>query len=264
MRAGALVVTFVLLAPVCAVRVTQLLNLAGQGLHEMSGNPEQRRLAAYGDGCNARGYGYLRRVMKAYPDRDSLPVIRHGEYDRHLSALYPQLRLRTERRILVGIDITAADFEEAVMPMAGGNRTSSRWSFTTGRDVDLLTGLRVRVDAVAAARRIEFVLYESPKRTTVMTRGAIDLPAGAVEGTWRAAAPIERFSIGRGRVPFVVDVQPETTAVDAIVVPVDGRGLEVVAASQRCLTAVERGFRRAHEGTGDAWSAWLADVQDIR
>ncbi len=269
MRAGVRIATFalagILLAPVLVVRATRLAReLVAAGKALWTDDFEQRRLDGYGY-CDRRGYGYVRRVLRKFPEADALPRIHYGDTERYAGLLLPEDRPRLDPRVFIGITLDWRDTRERMWPAAADTARAGAWKIRTSNiDIDLLTGLRVSLAGTAdAARTLELTLFETPNRARVLGRWTLVVPAGAREGVVRLDAPLERFSIKRGAIDFALEVAgaASVSSVDLAVVPIDGRGLVVVQEEGGCLTAVTADLLREIERGPGPWAEWMADLR---
>jgi hypothetical protein len=268
MKRGVLVLSTLLLGPVLAVRSVWLARDVVDSVHRLRTDDfEERRIESYGD-CDRRGYGYVRRVLRRFPDAGSLPRIHYGDTDLFAAHVIPELRFRQEPRVFIGIGMDWSQTRETSIRIDrdASRPSASAWAFAV-LDTDLLTGLRVSVaDDAAVPRALDVTLYGTPARTEVLGRWTLVVPAGGREAVVRLVAPVEQFSVKRGGVDFVIDIRggAVVSRIDLLVVPIDARGLVVVQREGACLTAVETGLLGQIERGPGPWAGWLADLKGPR
>jgi hypothetical protein len=266
MRRLAAAIAIVLFAPVVAVRGARIFGGAATAVRVLARDDhEQRRLATYGE-CGERGYGYLRRVLRRFPEPDALPRIRVGNAFL-VEDLLPELRPARDSRVLVGIDVDWKDTREQIWPLAIHDAGGGAWRFRTV-DYDRLIGIGVTVTGESPIpRRIELSLYQTPARRELLGRWSVAIPAGARDGFTRFDPPADPMSHQRGGVDYLIDVSGPTalSALSFTVVPIDAAGFTLVQSSGGCMTAVRTDFLSDVTSRGDAaWTAWLADVRGIQ
>lgn len=255
-----------LLLPVLAVRTTRLArDVVAAGRELRTDDYEQRRIDGYGY-CDRRGYGYLRRVLRRFPEADALPAIHYGDTERYAAVVLPEVRARLEPRVLVGIGVDWSQTRERMWPATVDPAHPGAWTVRP-IDFDLLTGVQVVVpEAAGSPRPLGLTLYETPARLKVIGRWTLVIPAGSREGLARVEPPIQQFAKLRGGVDFAmsIDGTAAVTSVNLVVVPIDGRGFVVVQQEGGCLTAVSEAFLPEIEGSGGPWFEWLADMRRPR
>lgn len=229
---------------------------------------EERKLLTYGD-RDRWGYGYLEEVVERLPDDGSVPVIRTGPGRRAVGDLLPGYRRRLDRRLIVGIGVG----EDEMRPAAVARATPvpgrpAEWTFTTGRDCDLLVGVRIE------ARGAPF-----PAGTTVNVSVFPEPTADRGIGQWQARTPVstasieacpdeplQAVSIHRGATPFLlrIDVPGGAPPIGSVLVVgqrVDLRHFRIVHRSGACWTAVEESFlaslRARHPPEWRRFEDWL-------
>lgn len=236
---------------------------------------EQRRLVFYGD-CDKHAYGYVKRMTQGFPEANAVPVLRNPEWDPGIaSVMLPGFRPVTEPRMLIAAGIPAAEMSERQVASARrlgrADRDGDAWQFTTGRDVDLLTGFEFTLAErpPAGSASLTVVLFHSAEFPIVM--GAWTVRGGSQdtgELVLRLPQPLEGFSLGRGAMPFMLKVTtPDGSSVDAIRVLgllVDLRNHVIVNRERGCFTAVRRDLLAEIGRTANhSWAGYVATIRNV-
>ncbi len=240
---------------------------------------EERRLAAYGY-CEPMGLGYVSDVLRALPDPGAMPLIRYRDWDRGVELLLPDRRDRIEDRVLVGIGVRAEDFSPAIVGRASfrgserdGDAFLDHWTFRTHRDIELLTGISVRIgDAGAVAPfDLRLRLVESRKSTRVLGEWVFSVPGGpGGEIRHQLAKPIDHFSVNRGATDFLLEVRrpasaPRAEEITAVGSRLDGNGWTIVMERGHCLVAMRDDLlAEASRDRDGPWARFLSTAGHAR
>jgi len=261
-----LIVATLILLPLLAVRGERLAveawTAAGRAART---TPEQRRLDSYGD-CAALGYGYLQRVTTGIPDPAIRPVVRYKHYNLHGDRVLVDRASRTDPRILVGIELGNADLEAQVIearPLLVDGLMQA-WTFETVDDFDLLQGVRIAFAAASpSTRQLRIQLFGDPNRKTALGAWTIDTAAGSTTADLMLSPPVEKFSIDRGGMPFLLEITGAPIASAQLLArTADLRNFSIVHRSGGCFTAV-RGDLLDEAARDRAWAAWIESLRQL-
>jgi hypothetical protein len=219
-------------------------------------------------------------MLAGLPDPELFPITRYRDFTRNLHLLLPGSRRWIDSRMLIGIELSASNFQEVTIAHARLTRAAADraaqpgdWAFHTADDYDTLTGFRLRF-AGDPPDSVQFTLRESPHSHKILgswTSRAAPLAAG---DAWTFPVRLKPFSFGRGATDFVLQIQttptdkavPEIVGVEVVGIKVDLADYQIVQREAGCFTAFRKDFLSEMQVSRDvAWRRYLKNLsRDLR
>jgi len=204
------------------------------------------RLTFFFGECEPAGYGYLKRVLRAYSriefSPSKRPIIRYRDYNRRSEYLFEPTRFEADPSVLVGVGLSESDLREREIGNASRG-PDGLWRFAVDSNVDLLTGIEVELET-GSAQHLRVQLYRNDRDSAPVWSSAAEVAPAAEIGRrtvqFVATPPVRQFRSGLVD-PFVIRVDGglSISRVTAYGVSVDMQGYRIVHRKGICFTAVE-------------------------
>jgi len=245
------------------------------------GSTEAMKLKNFGD-CGNIGYGYLEKIVSPIPEPAIFPTVRYRNYNRFPHILFADSRTQYDERLLVGIGLDEnatqeVEITQAQLKSAESNPPRLTWTFRTGDDYDLLTGMVINFesDPTPQLQTLLVTLYESPVNFVVIGQWDVAVSERQRSIIYSNKDLIRNFSHNRGATDFILKIEstdnaplPNINSVILLGVKVDisdytvfNRDLEH---GGRCFAAIKNSFLNEIDMNNDVkWQEYLNEVSNV-
>ena len=207
----------------------------------LSTSNEERKLMSYGD-RNGTAYGFVRDVLKDFPDSTLLPIIRYTDSNHHPELFFDAIPTKLDPRFMIGIGLSDADFKETLVQKA--EEKGRYWAFHTGSDFDALTRLVIRWKVPPAKTAFRLNLITSPKNSKVLFSQNF-FPGQNREFELRLNPALFNFSFQRGATDFLIELAQDSNQ-DSVaptqIESIEAYGVKVVFDSYQKIYQESGGF----------------------
>jgi len=240
----------------------------------VSTTEEQRKGRTYA----SYGYDYITYISSIIPDPQIFPVTRYINYSHNVEMLLPINVVKTDGKVLIGINLPEEDTKEGVITTAHRSEkqsdgTKDYWAFNTIQDYDALTGFRFLMDDVRFVSPIKITLFNDASEEKILGSWIVEPDGkGNKDIVFTLPIKIKKFSFLRGSRDFIIVLEQMKNAdvnilnhieyIEVYGIKVNLEDYQIVHRSGRNFTALTHDFLRSIEKDDmKAWKQFLSQLE---